>query len=81
MYVGRGYVVNGMWKLNAISIKSKAMNEMNASSSVYMLESFNLWHGRLGHVNYDALRKLINLNHILEFKIDKTHKCVASNQN
>ena len=46
-----------------------------ASSSTYILESSNLWHDRLRHVNYDTLRKLINLNHILTFQIDAKHKC------
>ena len=46
-----------------------------ASSSAYILESSNLWHGRLGHVNYDTLLKLINLNHIPTFQIDAKHKC------
>ena len=46
-----------------------------ASSSAYILESSNLWHGRLGHVNYDTLRKLINLNHIPTFPINAKHKC------
>ena len=51
-------------------------SDMNkASSSAYILESSNLWHGRLGHVNYDTLRKLINLNHIPTFQIDAKHKC------
>ena len=51
-------------------------SDMNKySSSTYMLESCNLWHGRLGHVNYDTLRKLINLNHIPTFQIDSKHKC------
>ena len=45
------------------------------SSSAYILESSNLWHGRLEHVNYDTLRKLINLNHIPTFQIDAKHKC------
>ena len=49
---------------------------MNKSSSfAYILESSNLWHGRLGHVNYDTLHKLINLNHIPTFQIDVKHKC------
>ena len=49
---------------------------MNKTSfSAYILESSNLWHGRLGHVNYDTLRKLINLNHIPTFQIDAKHKC------
>ena len=29
----------------------------------------------IGHVNYDTLRKLINLNHIPTFQIDAKHKC------
>ncbi|KAK9033709.1 hypothetical protein V6N11_049894 [Hibiscus sabdariffa] len=75
MHVGRGYVFNGMWKLNAISVKSKNMNKNASSSSVYMIESLNLWHGRLRHVNYDALRRLINLEHIPKFHIDNNNKC------
>ena len=47
----------------------------NASSSAYLLEYSNLWHGRLGHVNYDTLRRLIKLDHISVFKIDPNHKC------
>ena len=35
-------------------------------------------HGRLGHVNYDALRRLINLNHIPTIQIDANHKCETS---
>ena len=46
-----------------------------ASSSAYILEYSNLWHDRLGHVNYDTLRKLINLNHVPTFQIDAKHKC------
>ncbi|KAK8594089.1 hypothetical protein V6N13_125899 [Hibiscus sabdariffa] len=75
IFVGRGYVLNDMWKLNAISVKAKNMNKNIASSSVYMLESLNLWHGRLGHVNYDTLRRLINLDHIPSFHINYKHKC------
>ena len=41
----------------------------------YVLESSNLWHGRLGHVNYGYLKRLINLNHIPTFQIEVKHKC------
>ena len=40
-----------------------------------MLELSNVWHGRLGHVNYYTLYRLINLNLFLKFKIDFNHKC------
>ena len=73
MYVGKGYMSGGMWKLNVMTIIKSEMNK--AISYAYILESSNLWHGRLGHVNYDTLRKLINLNHIPTFQIDAKHKC------
>ena len=37
MYVGNGYVSNGLFKLNVMTIINK-----NNQSSVYLLESFNL---------------------------------------
>ncbi|GKA23908.1 hypothetical protein Tco_0709941, partial [Tanacetum coccineum] len=46
MYVGKGYAVNGMFKLNVIVVKND-INKMN--SPVYLNESSNVWHGHLGH--------------------------------
>ena len=74
MFVGKGYVSNGLFKLNIMTIKPKIMNKTNASF-VCVLESFNLWHGRLGHVNNGSQKRLINLNHIPTFQIDIKHKC------
>ena len=48
MYVGKGYMSGGMWKLNVMTIIKSYMNK--ASTSTYILESSNLWHVRLGHV-------------------------------
>ena len=48
-YVGKGYMSGGMWKLNVMTTSKSDMNK--ASTSTYILESSNLWHGRLGHVN------------------------------
>ena len=73
MYIEKGYVSDGMQKLNVMTIIKLNMNK--ASTSTYMLESSNLWHGRLRHVNYDTLRRLITLNHITTFQIDAKHKC------
>ena len=73
MYVRKGYMRYGMWKLNVMTIIKSYMNK--ASTSTYILESSNLWHGRLGHVNYDTLHRLINLNHVPTFQIDTKHKC------
>ena len=52
----------------------KNINKKNTSSA-YMLESSNVWHGRLGHVNYDTLRRLINMECLPKFQIDPNHKC------
>ena len=76
MYVRKWYMGDGMWKLNAMTIIKSYMNKV--STSIYILESSNIWHGRLRHVNYDTLRKLINLNHIPTFQIDAKHKCETS---
>ena len=73
MYIGRGYMRDGMWKLNVMTVIKSNMNK--ASSSTYMLEFSNLWHGRLRHVNFDMLCRLINLDHIPTFQIDSQHKC------
>ena len=63
----------GLWKLNEMTIIKSNMNKVK--SSTYMLESSNIWHGRLRHTNYDTLRIFINLDHIPTFQIDSKHKC------
>nr|GEW44216.1 retrotransposon protein, putative, Ty1-copia subclass [Tanacetum cinerariifolium] len=42
-----GYAMNGMFKLNVMVVKNE-INKIN--SSTYLIESSNMWHGRLGHV-------------------------------
>ncbi|KAH9751211.1 hypothetical protein KPL71_014192 [Citrus sinensis] len=73
MYVGKGYVNDGLLKLNVMTLKPTINNK--ATSSACLLESSNLWHSRLGHVNFNSLRKLINMKHIPNFQIDLKHKC------
>ena len=40
-----------------------------------MIESSSIWHGRLGHVNYDTIRRLVNMDLLPKFHIDANHKC------
>ena len=76
MYVGKGYMSNGLFKMNLIIIVPPIKNINNKNtSSAYMLEFSNVWHGRLGHVNYDTLRRLINMEYLPKFKLDPNHKC------
>ena len=74
MFVGKGCVSNGLFKLSVMTVKPKNINKTNPSFA-YFLESSNLWHGRHGHANYGSLKRLINLSHISTFQIDVKHKC------
>jgi GAG-pre-integrase domain len=77
MYVGRGYLYNGLFKMNVMTKvpaspgvtkvpASPGINEMNTTSA-YMIESSTLWHGRLGHVNFGTLRRLSNSAYLPKF--------------
>jgi len=48
VFVGKGYL-NG--SLLALNLASEALNR-NASTFAYIVESVDLWHGRLDHVNF-----------------------------
>lgn len=72
-YVGKGYMTNGLFKMNVMTF-IPTINKIIALV-VYVLESSLLWHGRLGQVNYESLRRLVNLDHIPSFHIDTKHKC------
>ena len=75
MYVRKGYMSNGLFKMNVMTIVLPIKNINKNMSSAYMLESSNVWHGRLGHVNYDTLRRLIDMECLPKFKIDQNHNC------
>ena len=66
-------MIDGLLKINVLTI-IPIINKKNFLV-VYVLKSSILWHDRLGHINYDSIRRLINLDHILTFQIDKNHKC------
>ena len=66
MYVGKGYLSNGLFKLNVIVVDMK-----KDFASSYWLESKCLWHERLGNVNNKTLQKLINLNIFPNFECNK----------
>ncbi|VVA36738.1 PREDICTED: retrotransposon, partial [Prunus dulcis] len=46
MYVGKGYLTDGLFKMNVMTVVHKV--NTNKVSSAYMLELSDLWHGRLG---------------------------------
>nr|GEV58926.1 Pol polyprotein [Tanacetum cinerariifolium] len=67
-----GYAMNGMFNLNVVVVKNE-INKIN--SSAYLIESSNVWHARLGHVNFNSTRRLIKFNSIPNCHIDSKYKC------
>ncbi|KAL1214091.1 Retrovirus-related Pol polyprotein from transposon TNT 1-94 [Cardamine amara subsp. amara] len=88
MYLGKGYAKGGLVKLCVSTVLRTekinnanvviADNSSNNNSVAYLVESFNIWHERLGHVNYKSMQRLMNLNLIPKCKInkDKCEVCV-----
>ena len=55
MFIGKGYLNEGLFKLNAMVVDSINKN----SASVYLLELSDLWHARLGHIKLQSLAEII----------------------
>ena len=73
VYVGKRYLVNGLSKMNVMTFL-RDFNYNKASFLAYLLESFNLWHDKLGHVKFSSLHKLRNSNLLPNFHINPNHK-------
>ena len=73
MYVGKGYLADGLFKLNVMV--TNALNNNNNNASTYIVDSFNLWHARLGHVNKRSIHRMVNLNLLPKFDINMHEKC------
>ena len=80
MYVGKSYLVDGLFKVNIAVVDKKSVylyqKLINKEKiSVYLLESPILWHARLGHVNYKSLQNLSNLGYISKLNLEEIRKC------
>ena len=53
VFVGKGYVCNGMFKLSINNINNVV---------AYLCDSFSLWHNRLGHVNFRRMNDMVKLD-------------------
>ena len=51
VFVGKCYISKGLFKMSVSSVGNKI-----TSSSAYIILSPELWHARLGHVNYSSLK-------------------------
>jgi len=64
-------VCYGFFRLNVINPSD---NKISIPVTLN-IESFDIWHGRLGHVNFNSIKKMINLNLIPKSSFDSTYKC------
>jgi len=71
IFVGKGYRSGGLFILN---VASDVVNG-NSSSSAYIAESVDLWHSRLGHVNYASINKAKNMRLISNINTENCSKC------
>ena len=85
-FVGKGYLCGGLFILNTEPISafnsvastsvSAGVSEINKmSTSAYIAESIDVWHGRLGHVNVNSIKKLRNLSLIPSLTSKEFEKC------
>jgi len=70
-FVGKEYCNGGLLVLNAAA----QVNNETAINSAYIAESVDLWHGRLGHVNFASLKRLRNMQLISNGNTENCSKC------
>ena len=73
-FFGKGYLSDGLFLINAKPLLGSFINE-TVSPSVNCVESSNFWHSRLGHLNFGALKNMMNLELIPKHVIEKKAKC------
>ena len=74
MYVGKGYLAEGLFKINVLPTDA-INNNASTSASIYLLESSTLWHARLGHVNFRSLQRMVSLGLLPKCSMNHTSKC------
>lgn len=72
MFVGKGYLADGLFKLN---VSANLINNNMNKASVYIVDSSCLWHVRLGHVNFCYLYRMCNLGLLTKFGFISNNKC------
>ena len=73
VFVGKGYVCDGLFKLNIM--ECVVSNSCNSRSYVYHVSDCDVWHGRLGHVNYNTINRMIRFNLIPYYDTSSITRC------
>ena len=75
-FIGKGFVTNGLFKLNVMTPANINKSSITFSeSTVLNSESYETWHGRLGHVNLRSIKRMSNLMLIPKLDINHNSKC------
>ena len=74
LFFGKGYLSDGLFLINVEPVLGSFINN-NVNPSVNNVESSDLWHSRLGHLNFGALKHMMNLELIPKHVIEKKSKC------
>nr|GEY64542.1 hypothetical protein [Tanacetum cinerariifolium] len=76
VFVGKAYGCDGMFKLNINKITSSAyFLDCNFISSFNIeCSAFNLWHNRLGHINYKIMKDMLKQG-IISYNGEHKNKC------
>ena len=67
----KGYCNQGFFMLNV----SEILNNKASSSSTYIVVSSDVWHGRLGHVSFSYIKKMVELSLIPKLSLENLGKC------
>ena len=62
MFIKEGYLTDDLFKMNIIITKTIYEKTSDDRSSSYLLESCDLWYDKQSHMNYNFIRRLINLD-------------------
>ena len=54
---------------------SEILNNKASSSSSYIVILYDVWHGRLGHVNFSHTKKIVELSLIPKLSLENLGKC------
>lgn len=71
IFIGKWFICDGFFKLNLINDSEYNKIDFVALSLV----SSNIWHNKLGHVNFNSLKRLMNFNLIPNSSINFKNKC------
>src|ERR1044072_4190668 len=69
VFVGKGYCDQGLFVLNVTEIIK------GNTSSAYLTDSFDMWHARLGHVNFGYIQRMQSLGLISGSSKSSDNKC------